>query len=142
MGTELKKRQWQGLILLLVIVVLYTVWQYNGSGAEQDVIAGVDSEKIGIAIGEEEPRAFALEKIRSVQLTEDLDVGDFVSGREEENFCYGMFHNALFGDYTLCRFKNTKELIILETDEGTFAFNLSGSRNTKKIYEDIQLHLQ
>jgi len=101
------------------------------------VITRFDNDSLSISYGEQVSVSIPFNEIISVTLTDALDTGTPVAAVTDARVSAGTWHSDVFGDYTLFVYMNVQQLIIVESEQGYCAFNLSNANDTKLFYEAL-----
>jgi hypothetical protein len=128
----------RNLICLVVILVGFTLFSlFSGGGTPTCAfgetaltLTGPDEGSVPVVINYEE--------IRSLSLTDDLDLGTFVDGANTTNCQFGTWENEQFGQYTLCALPSVKTYLVMDTEDGIVVLNCESANTTSHLCEAIQ----
>lgn len=112
-----KIRNMTGILVLVLLIVIYTIYSMNGGGGAE-VTIGVDEEKIGIVMDSDEAVFISLEDVEDVALIENYSETDYP-------------------DYTEYISDASGDVLIITTKDGGYAANTSTDNATEKAYQEI-----
>ena len=78
------------------------------------------------------------EDILSINETQDLGLGTYISGTQTKSYRVGVWENDEFGKYSLWVYANVPHYIVVETSDGIFVFNLESEDATSSFYKAFQ----
>ena len=127
---KLERAEWifAGIVILIVGILLVT-------GEIKTTFA---EKKLVIESSYWQDMVIDYEKIQSVQLQENWDVGSRVFGLGSFKLEAGDFENEQVGNYTLYSYIHCKNYILIETNSGLVVLNAKNEGETKALYEKIK----
>lgn len=136
-ATSKKKAAKPILILtsLLSIVVLGMVAWILFMGK---VTVRMDERQIEVSATLTPSKTVLYEQIEELYLNDDFTFGHRQFGIGTSKISSGKFNNEKLGNYDLYAYSQNKVVIVLDTKEGTVAFNQEDVKQTKDIYEKLK----
>jgi hypothetical protein len=71
-----------------------------------------------------------------------LDLGKYISGKETNNYMFGVWDNGEFGEYHLCVYTNVARYIVVKTSNDIFVLNYESVDATDSFYKAFTELLQ
>lgn len=76
-------------------------------------------------------------EITDIDLVNEIDEGEMVTGLNIRKYKSGSFINDEFGNYTLCIRNNLTKFIIVEYDDKILVFNYNNDEETISLYDEL-----
>ena len=134
-----KKDTYFSLLLLLVIVVAYTLWQSRNS---QPLKLEWTENTLQITEPEGQIYQLDLRDVTALSLRGSWDYGIVVQGGENRSCRYGLWENPELGTYRLYMWKASSSVILLEIPDETVAISYETEEFTKDLYDMLLERLE
>lgn len=128
--------------LLITMVVIIGIMVFPTINPQGVIIVGMDDTRIGIAYSEVSAIEIEFVDIKNVERVTYMELGEMISGDEDEQVRVGTFRNKVFDNYQLYQNISVGSNIVVITSDSTVVFNLNTLRKTEDCYEDIIERLQ
>ncbi len=136
-NNRIRRNYWREIAAALAVIILFTV--LFGRGEESAIELQFEDTQMSIhgPSGAPGPVTLNYADILSLSLRDSLDLGTFESGLNTESCQFGVWRGGELGSYTLCACPAASEYIVLETAEGTVAFNYQDDDATEHLCEAL-----
>lgn len=128
--------KYRSLLIPLLIIIIYTIYQFVGGGAAADFSWSETS--VTVICPDETEFNMNYADVTSLELYTDVDYGICVSGNDSGSAYYGTWENDLWGTYSLCVTQSIGNCIVMQTDDATLVFNYESEEITSALLEEIQ----
>ncbi len=135
--TEKSKYSWLKQIVAIIAVVAVVALVFGRRGRNSTM--KLSAEDGGITMTYEDfSLTIKYDEIEEIQLMDELEMGECLSGGTIGNYQYGEYESAELGEYTLCITSKADNYLLVERTDGTRAvFNWSGTQDTSALYDGI-----
>ncbi|MCD7812742.1 MAG: hypothetical protein LUH20_01585 [Lachnospiraceae bacterium] len=128
--------KYRSLLLPLLIIIIYTIYQFVGGGAAADFAWSETS--VTVICPDETEFTIDYADVTSLELCTDANYGTCISGNDSGSAYYGTWENDLWGTYSLCVTQSIGNCIVMQTDDATFVINYESEEITSALFEEIQ----
>jgi hypothetical protein len=118
-------------ICFLVGIVIYLLVTKNNDG----ISVAVKDDYLSLSYSSGDSFDIGYKDILSVTETQDLLLGEYVSGTETKIYKFGVWENGEFGKYNLCIYAPVESYIVVKTSNDIFVFNFESSDATDSFYK-------
>jgi hypothetical protein len=118
-------------ICFLVGIVIYLLVTKNNDG----ISVAVKDDYLSLSYSSGDSFDIGYKDILSVTETQDLVLGEYVSGTETKIYKFGVWENGEFGKYNLCIYAPVESYIVVKTSNDIFVFNFESSDATDSFYK-------
>ena len=118
-------------ICLLVGIVIYLLLTKNYEG----ISIAVKDDYLSLSYSSGDSFDIAYKDILSMAETQDLVLGEYISGTATKAYKFGVWENGEFGEYNLCIYANVDRYIVVKTSNNIFVFNLESADATDSFYK-------
>ena len=115
---------------VLALLILYS---FAGGGSATGTLT-VGQDSLRLSAGQLPVIELAYTDIRSLQLTDTLDLSDFLEQQTEGDTTVGQWHSDALGDFTGFFHSGVTRYILVRTAGGLVAFNYSSDSATEGFY--------
>ena len=135
-----RKSQLIFIACIVILIVVYLLITRNNtymrySFSEDDSVFQITYEGNESSV---EPVVIEIGQIISVQLVQDMDVGEYVSGEDTKNVAFGIWESSELGEYFRCGEKEIDDYILVTSEDGIVAFNNESNETTAALYESFR----
>ena len=135
-----RKSQLIFIACIVILIVVYLLITRNNtymrySFSEDDSVFQITYEGNESSV---EPVVIEIGQIISVQLVQDMDVGEYVSGEDTKNVAFGIWESSELGEYFRCGEKDVADYILVTSEDGIVAFNNESNETTAALYESFR----
>ena len=134
-----KRDTYFSLLLLIVIVIAYTIWQSRNS---QPLMLEWMGNTLQITDPEGQIYPLDLRDVTALSLRGSWDYGTVVQGGENRSCRYGLWENPELGTYRLYMWKASSSVILLEIPDETVAISYETEEFTKDLYDMLTERLK
>lgn len=120
------------VVSILMLVIIMCVSLFTGS-----INISVDKNDINISSSVWPEKKIAYDEIKSIEYTDNFNVGTRTNGYGSFKLQMGNFKNKKLGNYYLYSYTDCKEYIIIETKSGNIVLNEINNEKTKQLYKSI-----
>jgi hypothetical protein len=99
--------------------------------------SNIDEHMLGLSVDSNETIFIDLDKVRSVELVEELGAWELLDGSGDEKYIFGTCSTERYGDAQVCAYLTGRSYIVLEMEQETFIYNLSTERKTEKDFRTL-----
>ena len=132
-----RKKNARTFDIAVVVVIIAAILIYGAMLDSSTITMELADNGIGVAGPDKTTAILLYEDIVSVDYYEEFEVGDVVEETENDTVYNGTWQNALLGEYQLLAYRDCTAMIVVTTEETTFAFNGSDAAETAEYYEEI-----
>jgi hypothetical protein len=118
-------------ICFLVGIVIYLLVTKNYDG----ISVAVKDDYLSLSYSSGDSFNIGYNDILSVTDTQDLLLGQYISGTETKNYKFGIWENSEFGEYNLCIYASVESYIVIKTSNEIFVFNFESADATDSFYK-------
>jgi hypothetical protein len=118
-------------ICLLIGILAYLLLTKNNDG----ISIAVKDDYLSLSYSSRDSFDIGYKDILSVTETQDLVLGQYVSGTETRNYKFGVWENSEFGKYNLCIYASVESYIVVKTFNDIFVFNFESADATDSFYK-------
>jgi hypothetical protein len=118
-------------ICFLVGIVIYLLVTKNNEG----ISFAVKDDHLSLLYSSGDSFDIGYKDILSVTETQDLVLGQYVSGTQTKTYKFGVWENSEFGEYNLCIYASVESYIVVKTSNDIFVFNFESADATDSFYK-------
>jgi hypothetical protein len=118
-------------ICFLVGIVIYLLVTKNNEG----ISFAVKDDHLSLLYSSGDSFDIGYKDILSVTETQDLVLGQYVSGTQTKTYKFGVWENSEFGKYNLCIYASVESYIVVKTSNDIFVFNFESADATDSFYK-------
>jgi hypothetical protein len=137
-NSDQKKR----ITRILGICVLVGIIVYLLLARRDSISVAVQGDYLSLSYSAGGTFEIKYKDIHSVTEIQDLELGNYVSGSQTNQFKFGVWKNSRFGEYDLCIYTNVTRYIVIETKDRTYVLNFESADATESLYKAFQELLQ
>ncbi len=139
-GKNRRKSQFIFIACIVVLIVVYLLMTRNNTYmryhfSDDDGVFQITYEGDDAAV---DPVVIETGRIISVQLIQDMDVGEYVSGQDTKQVAFGVWDSPELGEYFRCGEKDVEDYILVTSADGMVAFNNESNETTAALYTSFK----
>ena len=128
----------RNLLVIIAIFVGVTIYFIVKKGSPNPYSFSVADDMISLTGGNDYAYSVAFDDIDSIELEQNLDIGECIEGASNRSHICGIYENDRFGRYDLWVIKKVNSYIII-TDKAdhVLVINFEDARSTNELYKAI-----
>lgn len=132
----MKKRRSIWMVALGWVVIIFLCSSFMGR--KNTVSVEIEDEGMVVWSASGYSCGVVWDEVQNVEVRDAFELGEMVSGTDEEKEKSGVWENREFGQYQLCIDAEISRFIILSTDEEVVVMNYESGDSTDSFYEAIK----
>lgn len=132
----MKSDRRQFIWFIVVLVLLFIYGQMNGS-SDKYITMTPDEDGIVFSCGERFETQILYEDIASMELVDELDLGESVESTKKGKLVAGTYENDAYGTYELAVYTNVNRFVVITLSDGIFVVNYTTETETAQLYEAL-----
>jgi len=127
----------QKVIRILGICLLIGIFIYLLTRKTEGISVSVNENDLSLSYSSGGSFDINYKDILSVEETQNLDLGRFISGIETKQYKFGTWNNTEYGDYKLCAYANVGQYIVIKTSSDIYVLNFESIDATNSFYKSF-----
>ena len=130
-------KRYRKSVLIIVLIIFVGVMIYGNATGSGTVSVQINDEAVGVAGPNGTTTILMYEDVIGMEYYEDFSVGEALDAYDSEQNYEGTYTNDLLGEYAIIAYQKCTSMIVIETEDGFFAFNYGSESKTQKNYETL-----
>ena len=127
----------KNLIFVIAIFVGVTIF-FIVRGGSTGISFDLSNETITMSYSDKYSFSVPVEDIETISLTEDIDLGECLTGEAGKKYSYGTWENTQYGQYQLCSLTKLTTYVVIEDNAGTYyVFNTENADTTTELCDAL-----
>jgi len=131
----------QKAIRMLGICLLISIFIYVMLQKTEGISVSVKDDDLSLSYSSADSFDISYKDILSVEETQNLDLGKYISGIDTKNYQFGVWENDEFGEYKLCVYAQVGQYIVMKTSKDVYVLNFESIDATDSFYKSFTVLL-
>ena len=132
----MKNEKRQFIFFIVVLVLLFIYGQFRGDSGRY-LTMSPDEDGIVFTCGDTFEEDILYEEVRSIELVDDLDLGESIESTKKGKLISGSYENEAYGSYRLAVYSNVDRWIVMNVNDHIFVVNYTTETETEQLYDTL-----